>query len=290
MENAVSQTEEKAVAEISDEELAQLVAQNSKLQEQEMADGGVQPDYIVLAKPATKALKKSEKELYIPELHIDDFFIQKDKKVLGDRLVVVPLMFMTVYNEKDGTGRDAKFLGKWTQEQATQFPLLEGSYFDRVLPNGHVLSASKWVVVEVLDADFINDGKDVKINGHKDLKFAVIAYKSTGSRIWKAWKEDARKRSGASATLVYTLFSDTYENDKGDWTDINFAYTANLLEKSKTEAFYCLKKSNELREAYSKSLLIGKHNIEALTASRAQAQIEDASSVEDSDDSEEMGF
>lgn len=290
MENAVSQTEEKAVAEISDEELAQLVAQNSKLQEQEMADGGVQPDYIVLAKPATKALKKSEKELYIPELHIDDFFIQKDKKVLGDRLVVVPLMFMTVYNEKDGTGRDAKFLGKWTQEQATQFPLLEGSYFDRVLPNGHVLSASKWVVVEVLDADFINDGKDVKINGHKDIKLAVIAYKSTGSRIWKAFRDDVRKRSGASATLVYTLFSDTYENDKGDWTDINFAYTANLLEKSKTEAFYCLKKSNELREAYSKSLLIGKHDIEALTAPRAQAQIEDASSVEDSDDSEEMGF
>lgn len=292
MENAVSQTTENAVAEISDDELAQLVAQNSKLQEQEMADGGVQPDYIVLAKPATKALKKSEKELYIPGLLIDDFFIQKDKKVLGDELVVVPLMFMTVYNEKDGTGRDAKFFGKWTQEQATQFPLLEGSYFDRVLPNGHVLSPSNWVVVEVLDADFINDGKDVKINGHKDIKFAVIAYKSTGSRIWRAWKEDARKRSGSSATLVYTIFSDTYENDKGDWTDINFAYTANLLEKSKIEAVHCLKKSNELREAYSKSLLIGKHNVEALTAPRTQvqSQIEDASSVEESDDSEEMGF
>lgn len=286
----VSQVKENAVAEVSDDELAQLVAQNTKLQERELIGNGVQPDYILLAKPATKALKKTEKELYIPKLKIDDFFIQKDKRILGEKLAVVPLMFMTVYNEKDGAGRDAKFIGKWSQEQAVQFPLVEGSYFDRQLPNGHVLSPSNWAVVEVLKAKFNDDGDFVKVLGIEDIKFGVVAYKSTGSRIWKAWKEDVKKRSGASATLIYTLFSDTYGNDKGDWTDVNFSYTANLLEKDKNIACHCLKKSNEFREALANALLIQRHDVASLMPPKQVAQIEDASDVEDSTDEEELGF
>lgn len=277
MENEVSQVTENAVAEVTDEELAQLVAQNSKLQEQEMSDGGVQPDYILLAKTGTKALNPMEKELYVEGLSMGQFFIQKDKINLGKELKVVPLMFITVYNETESLSRDTKFLGKWTAEQATQFPLVDGSYYDRQLPNGHILTPSHWVVVEVL--------------GHRDIEFAVVAYKRTGSRIWKAWKDDARKRSGSSATLVYKLFADQYESSKGSWLDINFAFDGNLLEKDKAEAVYCLKKSNELREAYTKHLLIGNHNVSALSAPKSAPQIEDDDyEVEESDDTEALGF
>lgn len=272
----MEQTEEKMVAEVSDDELAQLVAQNSRLQEKEMTDGGVQPDYILLAKTGTKALNPLEKELYVKGLSIGDFFIQKDKVKLGNELKVVPLMFLTVYNEMEGKSRDSRFLGKWTQEQALQFPLAEGSYFDRQLPNGHILTPSHWVAVEVL--------------GHRKLKFAVVAYKSTGSRIWKSWKEDVRKRSGASATLVYRLFADEYQSTKGKWLDINYAFDHNLLEKDRNEAVYCLQKSNEMREAYGKNLLIQKHNLEAVTARTAVAQIEDASDIEESSGEDELGF
>lgn len=272
----MEQTEEKKVTEVTDEQLAQLVAQNSRLQEQEMADGGIQPDYILLAKTGTKALNPLEKDLYVEGLAIGDFFIQKDKVKLGSELMVVPLMFLTVYNEMESKSRDSRFLGKWTQEQALQFPLAEGSYFDRQLPNGHILTPSHWVAVEVL--------------GHRDIKFAVIAYKSTGSRIWKSWKEDVRKRSGASATLVYRLFADQYESTKGKWLDINYAFDHNLLEKDRNEAVYCLQKSNEMREAYGKNLLIQKHNLEAITAKPVVAQIEDASDVEESSGEEELGF
>lgn len=274
----MEQTEEKTVTEVTDEQLAQLVAQNSRLQEQEMemADGGIQPDYILLAKTGTKALNPLEKDLYVEGLAIGDFFIQKDKVKLASELKVVPLMFLTVYNEMESKSRDSHFLGKWTQEQALQFPLAEGSYFDRQLPNGHILTPSHWVAVEVL--------------GHRDIKFAVIVYKSTGSRIWKSWKEDVRKRSGASATLVYRLFADQYESTKGKWLDINYAFDHNLLEKDRNEAVYCLQKSNEMREAYGKNLLIQKHNLEAITAKPVVAQIEDASDVEVSSGEEELGF
>lgn len=263
--------------EMTDEQIAELVAKNSKLQESEMSDGGLQADYILLAKTGTKALNPMENDLYIKGLEIGQFFIQNDKIKLGAELNVVPLMFLTVYNEKESLNRDAKLLGKWSQEQALQFPLVEGSYFDRQLPNGHILTPSNWVIVEVL--------------GHREIKFAVIAYKSTGSRIWKSWKEDVRKRSGASATLIYKIFADTYENTKGKWLDTNYAFVGNLLETDRNEAVYCLQKSNELRESYSKNLLIQRHNLEALTApKKAVAQIEDYSDVEESNDEEELGF
>lgn len=273
----MEQTNENAVTQVTDEQLAELVAQNSKLQEQEMADGGIQPDYILLAKSGTKALDPLEKELYVEGLSVGQFFVQKEKINFGKELEVVPLMFITVYNERDSLSRDSKYVGKWTREQALQFPLVKDSYFNRQLPNGHILIPSNWVVVEVI--------------GHREIELAVIAYKSTGSRIWKNWKEDVRKRSGASATLVYKVFAEAYENTKGKWLDANYAFIGNLLEKDRSEAVFCLQKSNELREAYNKQLLIQKHSLDAFVSSpRAVVQTEDASSVEESDDTEELGF
>lgn len=248
----MEQTQEKPVADVTDEQLAELIARNSELQKVEMLDGGVQPDYIILAKNNTKALDPTNADLYIENLKVGDFFIQKDKVVLGRDLKVVPLMFLTVYNEKDGPGNDAKFLGKWTQEQAGRFPLAEGSYFDRQMPNGHILTPTNWVVVE--------------LSGHPEVKFAVVSYKSTGSRIWKAWKEDVRKRSGSSATLVYKLYPISCQNSKGKWLDIQFEYAGSLLEKSKAMAVHCLQKSNELRQMYSDNLLIESHGENECTA------------------------
>lgn len=280
MENreATSQNEGKEVAEVSDEVLAQALAQSQKLQEQENAGEGVKADYILLAKQGSKALKRSQKDLYIDGLAIGDFYIQKDKLNLGSELKVVPLAFITVYNEKDGTGLGAKFFGMWNKEQAVQYPVAEGSYFNRQLPNGHILEPSNWVMVEVL--------------GHHDIKNAVIAYKRTGSRIWKAWKEDAKSRAGSSATLVYRISEEVYSNADNEWTDISFAFDSNLLEKDRNEALHCLQKSNSLRESYEKALLIGNHDVSAVAVPAKPAAIEakDASETEDSFDDEELGF
>lgn len=272
-----------------DNELASLMAENEKLQVKEMmGDGdGVQPDYIVLAKSGTRALKRSEKDLYIEGLHIGDFFIQKEKKVLGNVLHVVPLMFLKVYNEMDGVSKDARFFGKWSSEQASQYPLVEGSYFDRQLPNGHILKPTNWVVVKVKEAP--------------DLKFPVIAYKSTGNRIWKAWKDDVKKRSGSSATLLYTVQEEACSNADYDWTDIGFEYSANLLEseEGKKLAVQSLRESNDMRKAYEQGLLIGKHSEAkvaapasraALPAKSANALAHEAADTEESFDEEELGF
>lgn len=276
-EEVKNQTEGKEVATVSDDELAGLVAQNSKLQEKENEGEGIKADYLLLAKMGSKALKKSEKDLYIEGLQLGNIYIQKDKLNLGSELKVVPLAFITIYNERENASKDAKFFGVWNKEQALQFPVADGSYFNRQLPNGHILVPVNWVMVSII--------------GHHEIENAVIAFKSTGSRIWKKWKEDAKQRSSASATLVYKIFEESYNNEQFDWTDFGFAYDSSLLETDKAEAVYCLKKSNAIRESYEKTTLIGNHDVASLTAPKtATTMIEDASAIEDSFDDDANGF
>ena len=130
----------------------------------------------------------------------------------------------------------------------------------------------------------------VTVIGHHEIENAVIAFKSTGSRIWKKWKEDAKQRSQSSATLVYLLKEGLYNNDKFEWTDFDFQYVESLLETDKEEAVYCLRKSNAIRESYEKAVLIGNHDIAYLSAKAPVAQIADSSDVEDSYDDDEAGF
>lgn len=276
-EEVKNQTEGKELA-YSEEELAELMAQNQKLQEKENEGDGIKADYLILAKTGTKALQRSQKDLYIQGLQIGDIFIQKDKKVLGAELKVVPLAFITLYQEKDRTGQDAKFFGMWNKEQALTFPLQEGSSFNRQLPNGHILCPVNWVMLTVI--------------GHHEIENAVIAFKSTGSRIWRQWKDDAKNRSSSSATLVYNIHEEAYSNKDYDWTDFGFEYVESLLETDKEEAVYCLKKSNAIRESYEKATLVGNHDISALSAKKqTTVLIEDASDTEDSfDDMDEIGF
>ena len=260
----------------SEEELAGLLAQNQKLQEKENEGEGVKADYLILAKTGTKALQRSRKE-YIQGLQIGDIFLQKDKKILGTEVKVVPLAFITLYQEKESADQDAKFFGMWNKEQAVTFPVADGSYFNRQLPNGHILVPVNWVCVTV--------------SGHHEIENAVIAFKSTGSRIWKKFKEDAKSRSGSSATLVYKIFEGTYSKDKFEWTDFSFEFVGSLLESDREEAVYCLRKSNAIREAYEKATLVGNHDMASLTAPKpAVAVIADDSEIEDSMDDEEMGF
>ena len=274
-EEVKNQTEGKELA-YSEEELAGLLAQNQKLQEKENEGEGIKADYLILAKTGTKALQRSQKDLYIQGLQIGDIFLQKDKKVLGAEVKVVPLAFITLYQEKESAAQDAKFFCMWNKEQAVTFPVADGSYFNRQLPNGHILVPVNWVCVTVI--------------GHHEIENAVIAFKSTGSRIWKKWKEDAKSRSGSSATLVYKIFEESYNNDKFDWTDFGFEFVGSLLESDKEEAVYCLRKSNAIREAYEKATLVGNHDVSALTAKKPASLIEDASEVADSYDDEEIGF
>ena len=252
-----------------DNQLQALLNENKALQVKESEGDGVKADYILLAKANSKALKKSEKDLYIAGLAMGDFYLQKEKANLGDKLQVVPLAFITLYQERDSLDKNAKFIGVWNKEQAMCYPTVDGNFYDRQLPNGNVLRPVNWVMVEVI--------------GHPEIKNGVIAYKSTGSRIWRAWKEEAKGRAGSTATLVYNIFEDEYNNTDNAWTNINFSYASNLLEdaESKKLAIACLMKSNAIRTAYESRTLIGDHSetVKSIGAQPLKSANEDASNV-----------
>lgn len=130
----------------------------------------------------------------------------------------------------------------------------------------------------------------VQVVGHDEIENGVIAFKSTGNRIWRKWKEDAKTRSATSATLVYKITEEQYKNDKFEWTDFGFEYVESLLDTDKKLALFCLNKSNAIRDSYEKHVLIGNHDVNALKANRTEALIEDASDTEESFDDEESGF
>lgn len=244
-----------------DVELKELLKLNEKLQAKENEDDGIKADYVLLAKSGTKALQRSQTDLYIPGLQIGDIFIQKSKTNLGATIKVVPLAFITLYQERENTSKDAQFFGVWNKEQATSFPLVEGNYFNRQLPNGHILIPVNWVMVNII--------------GHHEIENAVIAFKSTGSRIWRKWKEDCKEKSQTSATLIYKIFEKAYANENYDWTDFGFEYVGNLVETDKNEALYCLKKSNSLRESYEKATLIANHNLSSVDTPKLDLQRSD---------------
>lgn len=253
------------------EELEQLLEQNKKLQAKEDAEDSVKANYLLLAKNSTKALQRSQKDLYIQGLQIGDIFLQRDKKILGKEIKVVPLAFINLYNEKESADPKAKFFGVWNKEQAAQFPMARNSFFNRQLPNGHILIPVNWVCVTVI--------------GHNEIENAVIAFKSTGNRIWKKWKDDAKSRSSSSATLVYKIFEESYNNENFDWTDFGFEYVESLLETDTKEALYCLKQSNAIRESYERATFIANRDIEAIKDVPA---IKDASKAEE--EKEEEGY
>lgn len=257
-------------------ELKALLEQSASLQAKENDTDGIKPQYLLLAKAGTKALQKTQKELYIKGLKIGDVFLQKEKQILGERVKVVPLAFVTLYQEKESRSKDAQFFGAWNKEQAVSFPLADGSYFDRIMPNGHILQPINWVFCELPD--------------FPELDKAVIAFKSTGSRIWKKWKEDAKERSQTSATLVYEVFEEAYSNADYEWTDFGFEYVENLIEKNKSLAIKCLQKSNAIREDYQNATLIANRSLPVTTGKNNAKQIEDFSETEDSEDEEDFEF
>ena len=272
-----NQTEGKEIAEVSDEDLARALAESTKHQEKENEGDGVKADYILLAKQGTKALSKFNKELFIEGLKQGDIYVDpKVRKInLGSEVRVVPLAFITLYNEKENASNDSKFFGTWNKEQAVTFPTTSDNDFNRQLPNGHILVPVNWVMVQVV--------------GHDEIENGVLAFKSTGNRIWRKWKEDAKIRSATSATLVYKITEEQYKNDKFEWSDFGFEYIESLLDTDKKLALFCLKKSNAIRDSYEKHVLIGNHDVTSLTAS-ATALIDDASETVDADDEDMNGF
>jgi hypothetical protein len=215
------------------------------------AQDGVNVQFISLCQSLAKALD-DESELFIDGVKVKDFYIQSKKIRLGPKLRVVPLAFVTVYTEYSGSGQTGKFLGIWHKEDALQFPLCPGHFFNREMPNGHELRPAHWVIVYMPD--------------HPEIERAVISFKSTGNKVAKSWSKDVDARGGASCQLLYELSAKSVSNDQGKWFEVNFdflneVYTSDPFTVVEDFAEDVINRSLEYNEAFRNGSLVPRRNV-----------------------------
>lgn len=286
-EKGVAVAERKEVAStMSAADAAALVANVSKGDRESRNAGGIPVSFISLAQKLTKAVDE-DNELYIEGLQPKDFFVQAKKLKLGKKIRVVPLRFVSVFNEMTGTGDDAKFVGIWRKKDAERYDLAPGSYFDRELPNGNVLRPATWMLV------FLPD--------HPDIENPVITFKSTGQRTVKDIKKaiESNGTKGISCSLELELVAKNVDDGKGHtWLGIGWEIIDKLfsVEDGKLK-FYtpyaekCLLTANELDAADKASLLIQPRGGADSRAGESGASEEDNldDNLDDDDDDGDAG-
>lgn len=235
--------------EIDAEFLAQL-EKNEVLDAQDGKDG-LNVSFISLAKEKTKALDEDNKELYIEGLKLKDLFIQKTKRVLGKSIKVVPLAFFNLFAQYSDASKNAKYLGTWTFEEGDKFPLVSGSYYDRLLPNGKgILKPITWVVVYLPD--------------FPDIDKPVITFKSTGNKVAANWLKSIRNERKLTTQCLFEVKAGKQTNADGDsWFEfeptligLTFDKVAGKVQAKVPYVKELIELSNEYRSMYSQGTLI----------------------------------
>lgn len=235
--------------EIDAEFLAQL-EKNEILDAQDGKDG-LNVSFISLAKEKTKALDEDNKELYIEGLKLKDLFIQKTKRVLGKSIKVVPLAFFNLFAQYSDNSKGAKYISTWTFEEGDKFPLVSGSYYDRLLPNGKgILKPITWVVVYLPD--------------FPDIDKPVITFKSTGNKVAANWLKSIRNERKLTTQCLFEIKAGKQTNADGDsWFEfeptligLTFDKVAGKVQANVPYVKELIELSNEYRSMYSQGTLI----------------------------------
>ena len=200
---AKTETKNEVATTMSSAQAAALVASVGKGDRESRNAGGISVNFISLAQALTKAVDEDNAELHIDGLKVKDFFIQQKKINLGRKLRVVPLRFVSVFNEVSSLKQDAKFIAVWRKKDADRYDLAPGSFFDRETPQGTYLRPATWMLVYLPD--------------FPEIENPVITFKSTGQRTVKDIKKaiESNGTKGISCSLELELQAKSVE-DKGN--------------------------------------------------------------------------
>ena len=256
--------------EVDEEFLAQL-EKNEVLDSQDGKDG-LNVSFISLAKEKTRALDEDNKEFFIEGLKLKDLFIQKTKRVLGKSIKVVPLAFFNLFAQYSDAGKNAKYLSTWTFEEGDKFPLVSGSYYDRLLPNGKgILKPITWVVVYLPD--------------FPDIENPVLTFKVKGNTVAANWLKSIRNESRLTTQCLFEVKAGKQTNANGDsWLEfeptfigLTFDKVAGKIQAKVPYVKELVKLSNEYRSSYLQGTLVPSRINSVLPSGGDALSIEDQS-------------
>ena len=258
--------------EVDEEFLAQL-EKNEVLDAQDGKDG-LNVSFISLAKEKTKALDEDNKELFIEGLKLKDLFIQKTKRVLGKSIQRLSRLLSSIcLLSIRMPGKNAKYLSTWTFEEGDKFPLVSGSYYDRLLPNGKgILKPVTWVIVYLPD--------------FPDIEKPVLTFKSTGNKIAANWLKSIRNESRLTTQCLFEVKAGKQFNDDGgdSWLEfdptligLTFDKVAGKIQAKVPYVKELVELSNEYRSSYSQGTLVPSRINSVLPSGGNALSIEDQS-------------
>ena len=218
--NKDTKKEVKKEALIADDDFLSLIDENEKLASQD--SDGLNVSFISIAKDKCSAMDEDDEKNYIPELKLKQLYVHKDKKVLGSSLKVIPLAFFSLFAEYENVPKGAKYFGPWQYEEGMQFDLVDGSFYDRQLPNGNILKPIIWVPVLLPD--------------YPEMNKPILTAKVTTNAIFRAWKKEIVGMDAVPPQCLYTVKAAKIKKDKNDWIDYEFTFDSFTYEKKDGKA------------------------------------------------------
>lgn len=258
---AVKKQQTKEVVKISSDIATRLAEKARKAASKVNELSGVQGkqfSFVLVAQKGSKAIDPDEKELYIEGLKRKQFYLMKEKKILGDTLRVVPLMFIQCYGEYSLDKRNPKkaptFVGVWHKDDALEVPLAEDSYFDRPLPNGNVLRPINWVPVYLPD--------------FPELEDIAVPFKSNSNKRASAWRKDAESRGSAVFENTYELTVEVQKSGENSWFEIVpefrskvFEFKDDAIEIYEDFAEAVIERAEQIADQYEEGKVIPRRNV-----------------------------
>ena len=218
--NKDTKKEVKKEALVADDDFLSLIDENEKLAAQD--SDGLNVSFISIAKDKCSALDEDDEKNYIPELKLKQLYVHKDKKVLGTTVKAIPLAFFSLFAEYENEAKSPKYFGPWQYEEGMQFDLVDGSFYDRQLPNGNILKPIIWV--PVLLPDF------------PDMNKPILSAKVTTNAIFRAWKKEIVGMDAVPPQCLYTVKATKIKKEKNDWIDYEFIFDSFTYEKKDGKA------------------------------------------------------
>ena len=218
--NKDTKKEVKKEALVADDDFLSLIDENEKLAAQD--SDGLNVSFISIEKDKCSALDDADEKNYIPDLKLKQLYVHKDKKVLGSTVKAIPLAFFSLFAEYENEAKSPKYFGPWQYEEGMQFDLVDGSFYDRQLPNGNILKPIIWV--PVLLPDF------------PDMNKPILSAKVTTNAIFRAWKKEIVGMDAVPPQCLYTVKATKIKKDKNDWIDYDFTFDSFTYEKKDGKA------------------------------------------------------
>jgi hypothetical protein len=253
------------------DELSALAKSAKELEDVERAKTGSQNSFITLVQGNSGILLPDDPR-YIKGVKLHDYVIASKKLRIGPTLDITVLGMFKLYEERVKKDRDnemATTVGFWMPDDAMQVPIGKGEIFARPLPNGNILMPVHWVYVYLHDFPDIDDG--------------LIAFRSTGNRVYTALEKLIKAESSVCTELRFTAGKQPIKNDTYGTTNYypdfilqkerNFVYQDDraVLVKGgldKATLKELLVRSNRVKQDYADMKLVSrKNNLPALLGS-----------------------